>query len=495
MFRRVSITMSTFIVLVVTSIFLTAIGSVFYAKYAYQHDREKLSVKIATASLRLSKAVIPAASSGDINTIRTVLKAFAATPEVSCVTLHLRKGNLVEYWPNEDCVQNNPGLFLHKQPIRRAMRVLGEAEVYFTDDFIREDIAFFVKEVEIGLSVLLVTMLGVMLALQRRLVTRPIKRITQAISRLGRGDLGARVALSSAPPELNSIAVSFNSMANDIAERDERLREQAAILEQTNKELDEKNTEINHSLNYASLIQNSLIHLDDPTPYGLEIHAVYDQLAQIGGDYFAGFDLGDRYVIFFADATGHGIPGAMATMMLAGALRDTLGRNPNADAATILSGIHRGILRSMSPDTIKTHDIALGADGSVLIFKAGSDEIQWASAKQPFLRVKSDGPNMVASDRKSIGYENVDKEFTLHRGHCVEQGEMFVMFSDGVTDMPGGPKGFGFGKKRIKAAAHTAYKRGANAEGTSQKILADIAAYQGDNDPFDDLSFLVIRKR
>jgi len=82
---------------------------------------------IATASVRISKALIAPARNGDMAGVRYILSAFAASPEISCVRLVLKKLPESQYWPYEGCAADQTDMIVYRQPVRQAMRRLGQA--------------------------------------------------------------------------------------------------------------------------------------------------------------------------------------------------------------------------------------------------------------------------------------------------------------------------------------------------------------------------------
>ena len=157
---------------------------------------------------------------------------------MNCVTLYLKKKKITEYWPNAECVEENPELFLHKQPIRRGVRVLGEVVIYFTDDFINQEIADMIAAIARGIAYLLTILSITTLAAQQFLVIRPISIIIEALNALQRGAANHRIKDLGATPEITSIATKFNEMASDLEEKDKVLFERSNELALNNERLE-----------------------------------------------------------------------------------------------------------------------------------------------------------------------------------------------------------------------------------------------------------------
>ncbi len=89
-------------------------------------------------------------------------------------------------------------------------------------------------------------------------------------------------------------------------------------LDIRNRELNNKNENINRELELARNIQNSLIPVGVPSIKGVELSVLYKPMKQIGGDFydFIHFDDSDEIGIFISDVSGHGVPAALVTSML-----------------------------------------------------------------------------------------------------------------------------------------------------------------------------------
>jgi class 3 adenylate cyclase len=217
---------------------LVVSGSALYLKFAYAHERDKLSIKIATASVRLSRATIPIAAAGDLNAVRPILSAFAGTPEVTCVIFKIKKRDLIDYWPNAQCISENPGLFLHKQPVRQGVRVLGEANIYFTDKIIHEELRERVTIFASSVAVLLLALLISTLTAQHFLVIRPIGTIIQGLNKLRQGISDHRIDKLKAAPEIEMIARNFDQMAEDLEEQSDKLAQKNQQLQSEKTKLE-----------------------------------------------------------------------------------------------------------------------------------------------------------------------------------------------------------------------------------------------------------------
>lgn len=487
MYARIGVTLRTFLMLGVISLPLVAVGISILFYFTLKTERELLAIRIATTSVRLAHAVQPIVASENQVALNALLSAFAGSPEVRCVSLKLAQDNESIYWPDAGCADRNPDTILHRQPIRQGLVVTGVVDIHYSENAIWIEMLVVVKEVVFGIAVLAFIFLGFAWFTQSVVIAGPIRRILGAMRRVRNGKYDTRIVnKETASPEWRAISRSFNVMVGDLEEKTKKLAAQA-------HELEEKNSEIFQSLNYAAMIQSQLVALDDPSGFGIDIHGFLQQLGEIGGDYYVGLNLGQRYLLFFADATGHGVPGAMATMILSSAVRDASVRLPYAAAGELMAQIHRSLVNSLGGHPDDSREVSLGADAVLMIFNKTDGSFSYASAKQPFYHIRPEGAERLKADRDSLGYESSPKLFSARNGELAE-GEALVLFSDGITDTLGGYKGLAIGRKRLGACLVEALNRGESCAEMAATVVENLRSYSNDKGRVDDRALVVIKR-
>ena len=146
----------------------------------------------------------------------------------------------------------------------------------------------------------LFALIGTVLAILQGLsITRPIKQLAWRADQIARGDLGARVEITSSD-EIGLLGENFNFMADQIS----------ILLEQTAEK-----ARIEQELEVARTIQEALVPSTDPVDHGiLKFAGFYQPAAQTGGDWWTWSELLDgKVLLVIGDVTGHGVPSAMIT--------------------------------------------------------------------------------------------------------------------------------------------------------------------------------------
>jgi serine phosphatase RsbU (regulator of sigma subunit)/ABC-type phosphate/phosphonate transport system substrate-binding protein len=239
-------------------------------------------------------------------------------------------------------------------------------------------------------------------------------------------------------------AAVWISMAN------RRLGTALTDLHQTHSELEKANGLLVESIQYARIIQKSL--LPDPQVVREEVAdlaVLWEPLDVVGGDYYWMGRIGEKILIMVADCTGHGVPGAMVTMVLSASLDFILHEGGFSDPGKILTEIDRvvrGRLRQDAPDSTSDD----GLEAAVCVYNPNTGLLSFAGAGLPLLWVKDGNASLVKGERAYLGYRTLRPKgsFKVHE-FTVETGMTFYIFTDGVTDQMGGTPRQLFGRNRL----------------------------------------------
>ncbi len=223
----------------------------------------------------------------------------------------------------------------------------------------------------------------------------------------------------------------------------ELLRQQKLLLEQ-NKRIDEYNRQVQSSLEYAKLIQMSVLPRDEEIKWFVKDYfLIYRPLSIVSGDfYWLGYDLSNRneFYVAVADCTGHGVPGAFMSLISQRLLEEAVYMKGKKLPNDILNEIEHEVthlLKSQSDDsTLSGLDIIL-----LRLEKIQDDRyrILFSGAKRPLVVYFPGAKDLEVfnTDRKSIGGINfsgdLNSGFELYELQ-VPVGTRIYMFTDGYTD-------------------------------------------------------------
>lgn len=252
--------------------------------------------------------------------------------------------------------------------------------------------------------------------------------------------------------------------------------------------LEATNLSLNQSITYAEKIQNHLIPIKYSNCAFSEIHYSVIQRDQIGGDFV--FIYEDEKRIYFAimDCTGHGIPGALLTMMGYNFLNEIIISNDQLAANEILKQLDKKFQYFFSIKQGRDQ-IRDGMDGVLCIYDLTSKKLQYSMAGRPFwAKIKGQWFKQ-RPDRNSIGGHTIS-DFELHKVD-VNKGDEIFLFSDGLTDQFGGENNKKFLTKRL--FAHLNDDNFINLKDKTNSLLQKLEEWQGDEEQTDDIAYIAIK--
>ena len=257
-------------------------------------------------------------------------------------------------------------------------------------------------------------------------------------------------------------------------------------------EVEEVVKQKNESLGYASFLQNALIPGKDNLPKIFPYSFVYHSPKEIvSGDFCWLEKVGDTVFIAVADCTGHGVPGALMTVVCSTLLTKTVKELGITEPGKILDKVRELVIESFNGSDA---DIKDGMDISLAAIScqplANSIEIQWAGANNPLLYFQNNEMHELPGDRQPIGKHDKCVPFTTHTVQ-LKTGDTIYMFSDGYADQFGGEKGKKLMHKQLKQILTTV----AQVEITTQKNLLARAfeEWKGNLEQIDDVLVIGIQ--
>jgi serine phosphatase RsbU (regulator of sigma subunit) len=232
----------------------------------------------------------------------------------------------------------------------------------------------------------------------------------------------------------------------------QKQRSNKIIEAQTNeaehqKELiEEKNKEITDSINYAKRLQEAILPpqklFDQHLPENFILYKPKDIVA--GDFYWLEHRNGITYVAA-ADCTGHGVPGAMVSVVCSNALNRAVKEFGITEPAKILDKTRELVLATFSKSD---KDVKDGMDISLCAIHPDG-KVEWAGAYNPLWYISEGEMKELTADKQPIGKTDDPKPFS-NRNIQLKKGDLLYLFSDGYPDQFGGEKGKKFKYKPMK---------------------------------------------
>jgi serine phosphatase RsbU (regulator of sigma subunit) len=227
-------------------------------------------------------------------------------------------------------------------------------------------------------------------------------------------------------------------------EQNEAIEEQKAIIEV-------KNEEITDSINYAVRIQNAVLPTEEKLNALFPDNFIYYRPRDIisGDFYWAAEGRNGMRFLAVADCTGHGVPGAMMSMLGSSILNRLIARKNIPGPGKILDALHDELLATLNT-TRDSRQVNDGMDIALLMFDPEQKRVVIASADRPVFYTNENGLQVVAPDKISIGSSLPKTGPYSETVLPVGKGLNLYLFSDGITDQFGGSDRKKFMTKRLK---------------------------------------------
>jgi serine phosphatase RsbU (regulator of sigma subunit) len=211
--------------------------------------------------------------------------------------------------------------------------------------------------------------------------------------------------------------------------------------------IEESHREIKDSISYAKRIQTAILPPNRIVKESLkESFILYKPKDIVAGDFYW-MEHRDNVVLFAAcDCTGHGVPGAMVSVICNNALNRSVREYGLTDPGKILDKTREIVIQEFEKSDDEVKD---GMDVSICAYSISTNTLYWAGANNPFWLLRNGATEMeeVKPNKQPIGKFSDQKPFTTH-SFQMTSGDSFYIFTDGYQDQFGGEKG-----KKFKAAA------------------------------------------
>ena len=262
------------------------------------------------------------------------------------------------------------------------------------------------------------------------------------------------------------------------------------LLELKNKEIAHKNQEVIDSINYAKRIQDAiLLPVDLVKNYLPNSFIIFKPKDIVAGDFYWIEESQDKVVFAAADCTGHGVPGAMVSVVCHNALNQALREYKLIDPGKILDKTRQLVIQQFSKST---EDVKDGMDISLCVLDKKNNLLKFAGANNPLWLLRKDDVEVteVKATKQAIGRGDTEQNFLSHEIK-LESGDQLYIFTDGFADQFGGDKGKKYKYKPFKDLLIA--NRNATLEVQSKQIIQEFENWKKDLEQVDDICVIGVR--
>ncbi len=261
---------------------------------------------------------------------------------------------------------------------------------------------------------------------------------------------------------------------------------QKIIIEKHKDEVELQKKEIIDSITYAKRLQKAILphrsQILDNIPQSFVIYLPKDIVA---GDFYWAENVNDYYYIAAADCTGHGVPGAMVSMVCSNAMNRAVNEYMLTETGPILDKVRELVLTTFIKGG---DDIQDGMDISLCRINKFTKEIQWSGANNSLWYFNNNELQEVKADKQPIGKYAYAKPFTSH----IVQADIntnYYLFTDGFADQFGADEKK-MTKKRFKDLIISVQEKDMATQ--KQLILEYFNTWKGDAEQIDDVCVIGI---
>lgn len=273
----------------------------------------------------------------------------------------------------------------------------------------------------------------------------------------------------------------------------ERTKEAVAATEKAETQrvlVEEKNKEILSSIVYAKRIQNAMLPAVEMIQNTVsEIEVFYRPKDIVAGDFYWFEETHNHVMIAAADCTGHGVPGALISVVCFNALNRSVREFGLVQPGEILDQTRSIIINELSKQDENVKD---GMDISLVVIEKSSKSVSWAGANNPLWKVNHSGTSVeeIKGNKQPIGMHISDTNYTTHKVEYIAE-DTFILLTDGYSDQFGGPNGKKFKpanfKKLLQEYSSSSLKL------MAKNIAINFDAWKTDEEQVDDVCVIIFR--
>jgi serine phosphatase RsbU (regulator of sigma subunit) len=244
--------------------------------------------------------------------------------------------------------------------------------------------------------------------------------------------------------------------------------------------LAEKNKEITDSIHYAKRIQTTILAKQELIDTHFKNNfIIYKPKDIVSGDYYWSDETATHIYLAVCDCTGHGVPGAFMSLLTSTLLSEAINEYNIVEPHAIFNFVRDKLIQNVSKDGGKD-----GMDGIILCVDKADGRLTYAGANISPLVIKNNEIIKQPKCRMPVGLGEINTTFVSYDLN-VEKGDMVYLYTDGLPDLFGGPRG----KKLTTKQLHLLLKQISLLDISSQKEELEqfVHQWKGDWEQIDDI--------
>lgn len=253
----------------------------------------------------------------------------------------------------------------------------------------------------------------------------------------------------------------------------------------------EQRRELMASLKYASFIQRAILpdqrYLQNTLS---DYFLLFRPRELVSGDFYYCTRKDELIIVAAGDCTGHGVPGALMSIMGVSFLNEILSARGSYKPATILNLLRERVMNALHQrgEELENKD---AMDMALVVYNSKTNELQYAGANNPLYHIRKKVLTEIKADKMPVGINAIEEESFTNHSLQLKQGDVVYLFSDGYADQFGGPqdKKFKYGPMKELLMSISEEKM----EDQKRILEQTIMSWKGERAQIDDILFFGIK--
>ncbi len=251
------------------------------------------------------------------------------------------------------------------------------------------------------------------------------------------------------------------------------------------EELERHKKEVTDSIEYAFLIQAALLPPNQQLERYLDEHFVlYLPRDIVSGDFYWLYPMDQWIYIAVADCTGHGVPGALMSILGISFLNEIMSKREFIKPNRILNLMREKVMKALH-QTGARNESQDGMDIGLIALNRSTNELQYAGANNFLHYIRKGEIKQMKGDRMPIGISGIEEVSFSNHLITMHKGDIVYLFSDGFADQFGGKKGKKYKYRQFQSLLHSNSKRPMREQ--KELLLNEFLNWKGSYDQVDDI--------
>lgn len=312
-------------------------------------------------------------------------------------------------------------------------------------------------------------------------VVEPLGRLVRQAYSIASGDSNELLTLRG-NDEIGRLTEAFNAVLI-------RQRHAYDMVDTAHQRLKDVTKQVDDSIQYAALLQKSILpNRQLKERFGNNHFILWQPRDTVGGDYYVFHEEGGRCLAGVADCAGHGVSGAMMTMLARAGIDRSIQLNGIESPAAVLKATNEG-MHSILSEAQVSRAIATTMDVGLVLIDSAAHLLRFSGAKIWLYWSDGESVGFIKGDNRSLW----DRRTGTYHDHDVplRSGYTYYLTTDGYLDQAGGEHGFGLGSERFSQWILQHANKPLDEQ--HEAFSTALEEFKGDHPQRDDITMLSFR--